>query len=78
MRAPAIGIALFVIVAYATQDKYPGKARHDIRDYVPPEEDIITGEDLKHFKENDGSGLAASDTPDTPGPDDVIISDNKL
>ena len=78
MIAPAIGIALFVIVAYATQDKYPGKARHDIRDYVPPDEDIITGEDLKHFKENDGSGLAASDTPDTPGPDDVIISDNKL
>ncbi len=52
MIPPIVSFALFIGVALATQGKYPGKARHDVRDYVPPEEDIIAGEDLKHFKED--------------------------
>jgi Na+/proline symporter len=49
MIPPIISFALFVGVAYATQGKYPGKARHGVVDYVPPEEDIISGNDLKNF-----------------------------
>jgi solute:Na+ symporter, SSS family len=50
MIPPPISFALFIIVALATQKKWPGKERHDVNDYVPPEEDLIAGEDLKHFK----------------------------
>ena len=50
MIPPVVSFVVFIGVALATQNKYPGKARHDVRDYVPPEEDIIAGEDLKHFK----------------------------
>jgi Na+/proline symporter len=50
MIPPVVSFTLFIIVALATQKKYPGKERHDINDYVPPEEDIISGEDLKHFQ----------------------------
>jgi len=34
MIPPVISFALFIIVALATQKKYPGKERHDINDYV--------------------------------------------
>ena len=67
---PIFSFTLFILVALATQKKYPGKARHDVRDYVPPEEDVISGEDLKHFQEGgvSGSGPATSDNgPDGPG-----------
>lgn len=47
---PVVSFVVFIIVALATQHRYPGKSRHDVRDYVPPEEDIIAGEDLKHFQ----------------------------
>ncbi|NDB46332.1 MAG: hypothetical protein EB163_03430, partial [Nitrososphaeria archaeon] len=50
MIPPPISFALFIVVALATQKRWPGKERHDVNDYVPPEEDIIAGEDLKHFK----------------------------
>jgi Na+/proline symporter len=49
MIPPVVSFALFIIVALATQKKWPGKERHDVNDYVPPEEDVISGEDLKHF-----------------------------
>jgi len=49
MIPPLVSFALFIVVAYATQGKYPGKARHGVIDYVPPEEDLITGNDLKNF-----------------------------
>ncbi|MCA9812061.1 MAG: sodium:solute symporter family protein [Nitrosarchaeum sp.] len=52
MIPPVISFIAFFIVALATQGRYPGKLRHDVRDYVPPEEDVILGEDLKHFKES--------------------------
>lgn len=56
MIPPVVSFIVFFIVAMATQKKYPGKARHDVRDYVPPEEDVITGEDLKHFRGSDDVG----------------------
>ena len=52
MIPPVVSFVVFITVALATQNRYPGKARHDVRDYVPPEEDVITGEDLKHFRED--------------------------
>jgi len=56
MIPPLVSTAIFIAVALATQKKFPGKARHDVRDYVPPEEDVISGEDLKHFQESGNSG----------------------
>lgn len=49
MIPPVVSFILFIIVALATQKRWPGKERHDVNDYVPPEEDVISGEDLKHF-----------------------------
>jgi solute:Na+ symporter, SSS family len=49
MIPPPIAFALFVVVALATQKKYPGEQRHGVLDYIPPEEDIIRGEDLKSY-----------------------------
>jgi Na+/proline symporter len=46
---PVIAFALFVIVALATQKKHPGIERHGVIDYVPPEENVIRGEDLKAY-----------------------------
>jgi solute:Na+ symporter, SSS family len=48
---PLISVPLFVVVALATQKKYPGEQRHGVVDYVPPEEDIINGEDLNGYVE---------------------------
>jgi SSS family solute:Na+ symporter len=44
---PVISVIIFVVVALATQKKYPG--RYGVVDYVPPEEDVLMGEDLKGF-----------------------------
>ncbi len=49
MIPPPIAFALFVIVALATQKKYPGAQRHGVLDYEPPEEDVIRGQDLKGY-----------------------------
>jgi Na+/proline symporter len=49
MIPPPIAFALFVIVALATQKKYPGEQRHGVLDYEPPEEDVIRGQDLKGY-----------------------------
>ncbi|MEK0350995.1 MAG: hypothetical protein QQN60_07205, partial [Nitrosopumilus sp.] len=70
MIPPIIAFALFIVVALATQNKYPGKARHDVRDYVPPEEDVISGEDLKHFNEDTTATSVGGPSSDTPGPDE--------
>ena len=67
MIPPIVSLIVFVIVAYATQHKYPGKARHDVRDYVPPEEDVIAGEDLKHF--GDGTQAMGEDSSSSDPPD---------
>src|ERR671922_17676 len=57
MIPPPIAFALFVIVALATQKKYLGEQRHGVLYYVPPEEDIIRGEDLKGYITPTGSKL---------------------
>ena len=75
MIPPIIAFALFFIVAQVTQNKYPGKARHDVRDYVPPEEDVIAGEDLKHFKEGSEAMPGGSDS-NASSPDEDISSKN--
>lgn len=72
MIPPVVSFAVFFAVALATQSKYPGKARHDVRDYVPPEEDIISGEDLKHFKSDFMSSAFEVDASDGDDPDRKI------
>lgn len=52
MIPPVISVILFIAVALATQKRYPGEKRHGVVDYVPPEEDIISGEDLKGYTES--------------------------
>ena len=73
MIPPVVSFVLFIIVALVTQNRYPGKARHDVRDYVPPEEDVISGEDLKHFKGGEESMPEGHDTS-TPELDDDDVS----
>lgn len=51
MIPPVISVALFVGVALATQKRYPGEQRHGVVDYVPPEEDVVNGDDLKAYVE---------------------------
>lgn len=49
MIPPVISLVVFVTVALATQKKSPGYLLHGVVDYVPPEEDIMLGEDLKGY-----------------------------
>ncbi|MGI0013512.1 MAG: sodium:solute symporter family transporter, partial [Nitrososphaera sp.] len=58
MIPPPISFAIFIGVALATQKRFPGEQRHGVVDYVPPEEDIIRGEDLKGFVPPTGGKLA--------------------
>ena len=53
MIPPVIAFVLFIAVALTTQKKYPG--RHGIVNYVPPEEDVIRGEDLKDYVDSGGT-----------------------
>ena len=52
MIPPVVSFVLFVGVAFATQNKYPG--RPGIINYVPPEEDVVRGEDLKGYVDPSG------------------------
>jgi len=58
MIPPVVSFALFIGVALATQKRYPGEQRHGVVDYVPPEDDIIRGEDLKGYVPPTGGKLA--------------------
>jgi SSS family solute:Na+ symporter len=49
MIPPVISLIVFVSVALATQEKSPGYLLHGIVDYVPPEDDIVNGEDLRGY-----------------------------
>jgi SSS family solute:Na+ symporter len=60
MIPPLIGLAVYVVVAELTQKKYPGEILHGIVDYVPPEEDIVLGEDLKGYRPRVGLQPGAS------------------
>ena len=55
---PPLSFAIFVGVALATQKKYRGEDRHGVVDYVPPEEDVVRGEDLKGFVSPGGQKFA--------------------
>jgi Na+/proline symporter len=57
MIPPVVSFALFIVVALATQKKYPGEERHGVVDYVPPEEDVVRGEDLKGYVTPAGAKL---------------------
>ena len=46
---PIVSFVLFIIVALLTQKKDPGFKRYGVVDYVPPEEDVVNGEDLKNY-----------------------------
>ena len=46
---PIVSFVLFIIVALLTQKKAPGFKRYGVVDYVPPEEDVVNGEDLKNY-----------------------------
>jgi Na+/proline symporter len=52
MIPPVVSVVLFITVALATQKKYPG--RPGIVNYVPPEEDVVRGEDLKGYVDPSG------------------------
>ena len=52
MIPPVVSFVLFIVVALATQKKYPG--RPGIVNYVPPDEDVIRGEDLKSYVDPSG------------------------
>lgn len=49
MIPPVLSLITFVGVALATQERHPGYVLHGVVDYVPPDEDVVTGEDLKGF-----------------------------
>jgi solute:Na+ symporter, SSS family len=57
MIPPPIAFAIFVIVALATQKKYPGEQRHGVLEYEPPEEDVVRGQDLKGYVPPIGGNL---------------------
>ena len=46
---PIVSFVVFIIVALLTQKKDPGFKRHGVIEYVPPEEDVVNGEDLKRL-----------------------------
>ena len=58
MIPPVVSFVLFIAVALATQKKYPGEERHGVVDYVPPEEDVVRGEDLKGYVSPSGAKFA--------------------
>lgn len=46
---PIVSFIVFIIVALLTQKKHPGFQRYGVVDYIPPEEDVVNGEDLKNY-----------------------------
>jgi len=46
---PIVSFVVFIVVALLTQKKDPGFKRYGVVDYVPPEEDVVNGEDLKNY-----------------------------
>jgi solute:Na+ symporter, SSS family len=50
MIPPVLGIVTFVSVALLTQKEHPGELLFGIVNYIPPEEDVVIGEDLKGYQ----------------------------
>ncbi|HXG07086.1 MAG TPA: sodium:solute symporter family protein [Nitrososphaera sp.] len=72
MIPPPIAFALFVIVALATQKKHPGIPRHGVIDYVPPEEDVVRGEDLRGYVDSSGRRFVEFDRSNRKEDDDSM------
>jgi solute:Na+ symporter, SSS family len=51
LTPPIISFIVFIIVALVTQKKHPGTKRAGVIEYIPPEEDVVHGEDLKGYKQ---------------------------
>jgi len=49
MLPPVVSLVVFVSVALATQKREPGHLRHGVVDYIPPEDDVVSGDDLKGY-----------------------------
>lgn len=49
MIPPVIALVVFVAVALLTQKKQPGEYYHGVISYIPPEDDIVLGEDLRGY-----------------------------
>ena len=54
MIPPVVSFVAFIIVALATQKKHPGTERHGVIEYVPPEQDVVLGEELKGYTSPSG------------------------
>ena len=52
---PLVATPVFIIVALLTQNKYPGKARYSIKDYVAPEEHLEDDTVMDHWFKNEGA-----------------------
>ena len=46
MIPPIVSFVAFIIVALVTQKKDPGIEKHGVIEYIPPEQDVILGQDL--------------------------------
>jgi len=54
MIPPIVSFVAFIVVALVTQKKDSGIEKHGVIEYVPPEQDIILGEDLRGYTSPSG------------------------
>lgn len=54
MIPPIVSFVAFIIVALVTQKKDPGIEKHGVIEYIPPEEDVILGQDLRGYTSPSG------------------------
>ena len=54
MIPPMVSFVAFIIVALVTQKKDPGIEKHGVIEYVPPEQDVILGQDLSGYTSPSG------------------------
>jgi hypothetical protein len=54
MIPPIVSFVAFIIVALVTQKKDSGIEKHGVIEYIPPEQDIILGEDLRGYTSPSG------------------------
>jgi Na+/proline symporter len=47
--APVCSSAIFIITALTTQKRHPGQLRYGVVSYIPPERDLVTGDDLRGY-----------------------------
>jgi Na+/proline symporter len=54
MIPPIVSFVAFIIVALVTQKRDPGIEKHGVIEYIPPEEDVILGQDLRGYTSPSG------------------------